>query len=366
MQTTLQGQRDARDNNFNLLRFLAALAVIYDHSFTVVHGMEVNWLIPTISTSHFGWYAVNVFFILSGFLITKSWLSRKDIVAFAVARSLRLFPALILGAVLTAFVLGPILAACTVPHYFSEKEAWLYVPFTATLISPSEHLPHLFEALPADMIVNNPLWTLRYEAVSYMALAGLGIAGLLRSRKRAILAVAFVFATYLAIAFLTDWRAHSGFLDSLMRFWLCFFLGVTAYILIDRIAFHIPLAIALGSIALATHGTPLFELTFHIALTYAVLWFGYVPGGILRRFNRIGDYSYGLYIFAWPLQQTAVLLAPDLSPHLVFVIVTPVVMSIAALSWHFVEKPALRSQGRVMSLIQRNTDGGRPKALAQG
>lgn len=366
MQTTMLDQRDARDNNFNLLRFLAALAVIYDHSFTVVHGMEVKWLIHTISTSHFGWYAVNMFFILSGFLITKSWLARKDIVVFAVARGLRLFPALILGAVLTAFVLGPILAACTVPHYFSEKEAWLYVPFTATLISPSEPLPHLFEALPADMIVNNPLWTLRYEAISYMALAGLGIAGLLRSRTRAILSVALVVAAYLTVTLLTDWRDYSGFLDSLMRFWLCFFLGVAAYILSDRITFRLPLAAALGLIVLAAYNTPLFELTFHIALTYAVLWFGFVPGGILRRFNRIGDYSYGLYIFAWPLQQTAVLLAPDLSPHQVFLTVTPVVAGIAALSWHFVEKPALRSQGRVMGLIQRTTDWWRPKALAQG
>lgn len=354
MRPSVQDLLNGRDNNFNLIRFVAAMAVIYDHSFKVPNGNGVPWLLPNVMSSDFGWYAVNVFFILSGFLVTKSWLSRRDIVIFAVSRGLRLFPALSVGAFMLAFVVGPIVCLCLFVHYFSDPQTWLYVPMTASLISPSQFLPFVFETLPVKAIVNGPLWTLRYEALSYLALAGLGVLGLLATRRRALATMLVFFTAYLTVTLLTDWRDHNAVLDSLLRFWLCFFLGASACLISDRLTLRASTATILLLAAALAYGSAAYEFFLQIALAYGVFWVALVPRGAIRRFNELGDYSYGLYIFAWPLQQSAILIAPDLSPHQLFVLVTPAILLAAAASWHWVERPALDAHGVVVDWVLRH------------
>lgn len=353
MRTTVQELLVGRDNNFNLVRFVAALAVVYDHSFMIPHGRSVPWLLPNVMSGDFGWYAVNVFFVLSGFLVMKSWLSRQDIISFAVARSLRLFPALWFNAFLLAFVMGPIVCLCLLIDYFFDARTWLYVPMTASLISPSQVLPFVFDTMPVKAVVNSPLWTLRYEALSYATLAGLGLLGMFATRTRALATILVFFSAYLTITLLTDLRDQSAFLDSLMRFWLCFFLGVSAYLLRERLTLRATAAITFLLGAILAYGTPFYELILQIALAYGVFWVALVPGGAIRHFNKLGDYSYGVYIFAWPLQQTAVLAAPDLSPHQLFVLVAPVIVLAAAFSWHWIERPALDASRAVTDWADR-------------
>jgi len=154
------------------------------------------------------------------------------------------------------------------------------------------------------------------------------------------------FSAYLTITLFTGLRDEYIFMDSLLRFWLCFFLGAAIYLFSDQIIMRIPIVIVLTLIAVLTYGSIIFELTLQIALAYGVLWFALVPRGSIRGFNELGDYSYGLYIFAWPLQQTTVLLAPEISTHQLFLIVTPMVLLLAAASWHWIEQPALNARGR--------------------
>ena len=283
MRPTIQDLLNGRDNNFNLIRFLAAVAVIYDHSFMVPNGKPVPWLLPNIMSSDFGWYAVNVFFILSGFLVTRSWLSRQDILSFAVSRGLRVFPALSAGAFMLAFVIGPIVCLCLYLDYIFDSKTWLYVPLTASLISPSEVLPYVFETLPAKAIVNSPLWTLRDEALSYIVLGGLGVAGLFSTRWRAQATMLVFFACYLTITLLTGWRDQFAFLDSLMRFWLCFFLGASVSVISDRLSLRASTAGLLFVAAALAHGSAIYEFILQIALAYGVFWFALIPGGAIRR-----------------------------------------------------------------------------------
>lgn len=357
MGSTIQQLLNGRDNNFNLIRFLAALAVIYDHSFMVPNGQSVPWFNSTIMSGDFGWYAVNIFFILSGFLVTKSWILKKDALSFGVARSLRLFPALLTATFTMAFIIGPLVCLCLLEHYFSDSQTWLYVPMTASLVSPHEGLPHVFHGLPVDSVVNSPLWTLRYEVISYLALAGLGIVGCLSTLHRARVTMALFFAAYLAVTLLTDFRDESGFVDSLMRFWLCFFLGASSYILANQITFRATTATALLLAATLAYGTHLYELVLQVALAYGTLWVALVPDGNIRKFNELGDYSYGLYIFAWPVQQTAVLLYPALTPHELFVLVVPIVVIVAAVSWHWIEQPVLESRNLVTNWLKQRESG---------
>jgi len=347
MNSTVNELLRGRDNNFNLIRFLAAFAVIYDHSFMVPNGGEVPWIIHGINTGDFGWYAVNIFFILSGFLVTKSWHSHQDILSFLFARLLRIFPALTMAAFVMAFVVGPLVCLCLITHYFADVQTWTYIPLTASLITPHAELHSVFEHAPMKSVVNSPLWTLRYEVISYAALAGLGVLGLFATRQRALASILFFFVGYLFVTLVTDWRDDSVFLDSLMRFWLCFFLGTTAYLLSDRLIFRATAALVLLVGASLTYGTVLYELALQLALVYGILWVALVPGGSIRKFNELGDYSYGLYIFAWPVQQTAILLFPGLSPHELLVLVLPIVIAISMFSWHWIELPAIKIHSAV-------------------
>jgi peptidoglycan/LPS O-acetylase OafA/YrhL len=84
---------------------------------------------------------------------------------------LRLFPALIVVCIFLAFVLGPLVTTVPWQTYFTDPRTWLYVPVTASLMSYTMTLPGVFETVPVSGAIDNPLWTLRYEAICYVLLA---------------------------------------------------------------------------------------------------------------------------------------------------------------------------------------------------
>jgi peptidoglycan/LPS O-acetylase OafA/YrhL len=224
MANTIAGAFKGRDNNFNLIRFLAASAVLVDHSFALVPSELAAASPIDLRPFEIGRWAVDVFFIVSGFLFTRSVMTQATLVDYGVARVLRLFPALVVCFAL-AFILGPIVALVSPLAYFSDPRPWLYVPVTASLVTHSMTLPGVFDTVPEAGIVNSPLWTLRSEAFCYLLLALFAAAGLFWSRARAGLMLAAMLAVYAAVTFATDWREQSSAIDSTLRFLLDFFLG---------------------------------------------------------------------------------------------------------------------------------------------
>lgn len=344
-----------RDNNFNLIRFLAASAVIYSHSFTTIQGDGGYWLATGIQTEDIGSLAVNVFFVLSGLLITKSWIEQPDLIRFALARVLRIFPALTMLSLVTVFVIGPIASSCLPGDYFTDLNTWLYVPLTTTLIDDSARLPGVFESVIQNSLVNAPLWTLKYEVLAYALIALLGGVALLKTQTRRYFVLVGISCSYIFIHFFTDWREQYAIVDNFVRMWSCFFIGAGFYILRARIRMRLIAAAVLAAAALTAHGTPLFDLTSKVFLAYAVTWLALVPAGLLRMFNQAGDYSYGLYIFAWPIQQIAVQAIPELTPHAHFVLVFPLSLLIAIMSWRYLERPCIRHYTTVRRMIDNSS-----------
>ncbi len=343
---TIAERLSGRDNNFNLIRFLAATLVLLDHAVALAGTGEPRLLVLgplslNLAEVPLGRIAVDVFFVVSGFLVTRSVLTRPTVMEFAVARVLRLLPALLAVSFLIAFVLGPLVSERSFAEYFSDVKAWLYAPLTGLLVSHSETLPGVFETGREQGVVNSPLWTLRYEAICYAILAALGLAGALLHR-RVVYSLAGLLAAYLLVTFATDLRGQVAAIDSLSRFGLSFFLGGALFVFSDRIRLHLLWAIALAGIAAVTSQTAIAEFTFRLALSYGVIWTALVPGGPIRGFNRLGDYSYGLYILCWPIQQTIVTLIPAIAAPALFAISFPITLGFAALSWHLVEHPALK------------------------
>ena len=216
------------------------------------------------------------------------------------------------------------------------------MPLTTSLITHSLTLPGVFDTLPQSGVINSPLWTLRYETMCYGLLALFALGGALATRFRATATLAVILGVYLFVTFATSWREDSGVVDNAARFVLDFFLGSAFYVFADTIRLNLKVALVLGLMAAATFGTAAYEGAFTAALGYGLLWFALVPAGPLRRFNLIGDYSYGLYILHFPIQQTVVMLDSRITPGWLFVCSFPAVLAFAILSWHFVEHPALR------------------------
>lgn len=344
MADTVAALLHGRDNNFNLIRFVAASAVLVAHCFELVAPQLAAAAPVNLEQLGIGRIAVDIFFIVSGFLVARSVLTQPTLLDYAMARVLRLFPALLVTCIAIAFVLGPLVTQAEWQSYFADPRTWLYVPATVSLITHSMTLPGVFDGLRLSGVIDSPLWTLRYEVICYLLLAFFAFTGLLATRLRIGAVLTVLFAAYLLITFGTPWRAENGAVDSLSRFGLDFFLGGALYIFADRVRLDGRLAFALGVLAALSYGTGAGEVLSRLALGYGVLWFAFVPAGAIRRFNRIGDYSYGIYILHFPIQQTLLTLDPGMTPGWLLLCSFPAALAFAILSWHFVEHPALKQK----------------------
>jgi peptidoglycan/LPS O-acetylase OafA/YrhL len=202
----------------------------------------------------------------------------------------------------------------------------------------------VFEANPYPLAVNGSLWTMPWEIRMYVSLAGLALLWRFVAFpvRRAVLWIA---ALALLARATCAWLAPSlpEPVLAALRFVSIFYLGAAFHVLRDRIALRTPifLLLAAGLAASATFAPALFRSLYVLALPYVVLFLAYVPAGLVRAYNRVGDYSYGTYIYAFPIQQSisATLDAPGPLEMLAFAL--PLTLLVAAASWHFVEKPAL-------------------------
>ena len=346
---TLGERATGRDNNFNLVRLCAAALVLVSHSWplTGTKGEPLERF-AGFSLGHLG---VDIFFVVSGFLVMGSLLARP-LGAFLRARALRIFPALAANSFGTAFVIGPLMTALPAAHYFASAGPWRYALQNAITwpMGVRWWLPGVFLENPGGPAVNGALWSLPWELTMYVMLALLG-AALLRGLSRRLLATAMFAIAILgtvghglneAFAFSSRFEIVQGF-----RLVALFFTAGALQFVHDRVRLAtVFLAPATASLlaALALGGAWL--ALYPAALTYLVLWLALVPGGVLRLYNRLGDYSYGFYLWQFPLQQSFVHVHRDLTQPQLLALSAPATLVLAVLSWHLVESQALKLKPR--------------------
>jgi peptidoglycan/LPS O-acetylase OafA/YrhL len=332
---TLAAAADAGRNNFNLIRLVAAWAVIYGHAYalTAVPGPDlVQWL---VGLKFAGGVAVDVFFLASGLLIAAS-LERNRLPAFLAARALRILPALVVCVALTVLVLGPLVT--TAADYWQQPDLWKYLRNNALLLPDTKYtLPGVFTTLH-DPAVNGSLWSLPIEARLYLLMALLGLLSLHRRWRFNVLFVAGLVA---ALALIRDpLPPHKANLAWCVAF---FMTGAAAWINRDRVRLHwAPLLVALAVAALL-RGHDAQRYPYFVALAYGTLWLAYVPRLPVIRHH---DLSYGLYLYGWPSQQLVQWLAPGTGVLGNVVWATLLAGTLAAASWFLVEAPALRLKAR--------------------
>jgi peptidoglycan/LPS O-acetylase OafA/YrhL len=329
---------------FDCMRLLAAAAVLFGHSYALTGHDSLEPLIRlTGGNAGFGEVAVYAFFATSGYLITQSWLRDPSLPRFIERRLRRIGPALAFVICGSVLIVGPLVTTLPLRDYFASPQAWTYL--TKILIYPPQYgLPGAFENNPFPVAVNGSLWTLRLEFALYLAVAVLGRSGLLRRRVTVLLAASCAVMS----AVLLWGSAHWGLFHStpFLHQFLIMFLNAAPFFVGAVLAQTDVgsgktglLALVPGGIALAFVFPPIFKVVLIAVLPVAVVLLGVHGRCSLSRF---GDCSYGLYLWGFPVQQTVIHFAPGISPLSLFAVAGGATFICAMLSWHLVEKAALK------------------------
>ncbi|MEO8460977.1 MAG: acyltransferase [Dokdonella sp.] len=325
-----------RQDNFLLLRLIAAALVIYGHSNPISGSGPTDLFLLLGLGSYSGTIAVDIFFVTSGFLITGSYLRRHNIFEFAWARFLRIVPAYFVCITLGAFVIGALYTTLPLGDYLLHPEVRGYVirniQFGTDLLW---NLPGVFTDHPKQT-VNGSLWTLPAEVRMYTWVAILGLLGILRRRWLFIVVVAGLFV----LGLVAPEHVPLVPVQTFLRLAGMFLLGALCYVNRDRIPAHGLIVVAIALLGWAGRNTILYPYLFALGETAFVFWFAYR----LRwyGFNRFGDYSYGLYLWGFPVQQVVLHYLPQLPSLGIAAISLPIALLIGIVSWYCIERPALR------------------------
>ena len=345
-----------RDNNFNLIRLAAALSVIFSHSVAVL-GLPSS---QEFFFDHLGLslaeMAVDVFFVTSGFLVTGSLVNRGDLIAYLWARALRIYPAIWVMLILTVFALAPALTTLPLADFFTSPKTHDYFAKCATLIGGVRYsLPGVFETNPLHGEFNGSLWTLpiEFRLYCYLAAGWLALALAPSVRVKALSLALPVAAVVFLVVILRGRLLGAPFNVADTRVFM-FLYGSTLYLWRDRVP--VSPAILAGALALLL-ATSLDKATFFAAYVFClaplVLHLAYLPKGRVRAFNDWGDCSYGVYIYAFPIQQTLAFLFPGMPLIAMIALSAAITLGVAALSWTLIERRALALKGGFAAATSR-------------
>lgn len=328
-----------RDNNLNLIRVAAATAVLISHAVPIALGPAVPEPLEASVGYSLGSLSVMVFFVISGYLITLSFERRSSHRSFAVARVMRIFPGLIVNLLFVALLLGPMVTVLAPAAYFTDPQSFLFILRNALLVPLVYSLPGVFEGQPVEDIVGS-IWTLRHEFGCYLGVFGLGLLGFFRfERAFRVLSIVYVITIWPLVAGL-DLALHPLIL-SFVKLSVPFAVGMVFYAWRTRVPLSLWGIAGAAVLAWALADTLFYHPALCIAVGYATFWAGYVPGGMIRAYNRVGDYSYGIYIYAFPVQGWAVwAFGPQSALENVLYALPPTIL-LSILSWHWIEKPAM-------------------------
>jgi peptidoglycan/LPS O-acetylase OafA/YrhL len=353
----LFGRNFRKTNNLDFLRFFLATIVIYCHCYILYYGTE-DTVEPLWVFSHgqmsIGTFAVNFFFILSGFLIYQSWENSASAGSFMLKRFFRIYPAFIVASLLCVLVVGPFGTA----DYFVPMGYWqeyyqkidFMKMFLNLILLKEVEVPWSFNNLPIANVVNGSLWTIRYEFYCYLLVMIFGSLKLFRFRwftPGVFLFFWFLYALqeYYQV-YLYNWQelGLAGKPDFLPRFIVYFFSGILFY----QHRKYIPRLRSLFflSIFICVLSAWFFKglmFTLPVFGAYTAFYFVFSLHIRLYRWAKYGDFSYGIYLFAWPIQQLLILFfEPYMNVWNLFSAATAGSLVLAVLSWNLIEKPSLR------------------------
>jgi peptidoglycan/LPS O-acetylase OafA/YrhL len=335
-------------NNFGMLRLLFACLVILSHSPWILYGDYSNEILTkTFGTMDIGSVALDGFFLISGYLVTMSYQHSYSIKNYLLKRCLRIFPGFVVASLISVFIFAPMSHGWQSILHFTLTD-WIKIPLRImTLQQPwlasSQHgIKGSSEALD---ILNHPMWSIRYEFACYISVILLSIFGL--HRKKYFFLVIILSMLSFIYCLIKIHYFHQEILFQIFcipRLLFAFIIGSAFYIYKDKIIWN-----NLASWICAITLLMVFSNQYLAEPTLIVLG-GYILFNFAFNFkstwlSKIGtniDMSYGVYLYAWPIQVLFTINNPSISPWILTLYALILSMIMGYLSWKFVEKPCLQ------------------------
>ena len=331
------------NNNFNSLRILAASLVVFSHSYALSIHPDAQPLWRDFQTT-FGKIAVDIFFFASGYLVYGSLQRSKTNLRYVLSRLVRIYPLLIVTILLTALIIGPITSKNTLVEYLQQLQVYKYILLNSTLIGLSDSLPGVFEKNPFPESVNGVIWTLYLEVRLYFILLGFHIFNKASKRFLPFLKFKNSFTTILIILSFISICIYYHQDNINWRLSFLFFMGVIFKEKSISIRSNLLLILSLATIIVTSILNPNYlDDVIFLSIPIIIHSLAFMNLGLLSRLNNIGDPSYGLYLFHFPIQQTILNEFNSFinAPIPLFIVSFVIATGIAFLSYNYFEKPIL-------------------------
>lgn len=346
------------ENNFDFLRFLAANLVIVRHSVPLT-GNGISYAVKlTNHQTSLGAICVEIFFIISGYLISSSYIRLNNIFKYLLFRVLRIFPALVVVILITVFIVGPIVSRVPINIYFTSATTFHYLK--CILLYPMQYNLTGFNTHAVteyNTAVNGSLWTLSLEFTCYLFIGILGFCKVLNKYTTFFIAgiSLFLFVNFTTIfhpsenVFLYQkiW-AISNFLDILLieffRLTCYFFMGSFVYFIKDTIVYNWKwLLFSFIIVFLSCKAASGLNIALPLFGTYILFYLAFSKKIKLQNFGKYGDFSYGIYIYGFLIQQLLIMAYHGkMSNTLNYLIALPIAVGMGVFSYHLVEKPCMK------------------------
>ena len=338
-------------NNIDALRLLLAILVLFSHCYPLGTGSELAEPLSAFSNGQLtlGGLSVDCFFILSGYLITQSWSRSRSAASYLLKRVRRIYPGYLVAVAMCVWVVVPI-ASPKGSDVFTLAtvldNSWRFLTLRGF------HTPDAFINNPYPLAVNGSLWSISYEFWCYIGVMMLGLTGMIR---KPLLVLALLIAS-IAIHFvfeqfhLTPGGGPFGLIFGYPPFWArllpCYLSGVLLYLFRE----HIPLTVGWAGVALLgfllaakiPHGLVFAVPTF---AAYLLIYAAFNPTVKWSSASKWGDFSYGIYLYAFPIQQLVMFyLGAPTTPFTLFALTLVPTILAGVASWHLVERWFLRSK----------------------
>ena len=338
------------NNNFDALRLIAALAVIFGHTFALAPAPGFHDPVYEVVGQHSAALAVKFFFFLSGLLVADSLFTKKSAIQFVIARIFRIWPGLVFVLLFSVFVIGPIATNLDVPSYFSNPDTLRYLKHQVLMQTWGTQalgyydLPGVFTNNIYKNTVNASLWSLFAEVFAYIVLLAIFCIDFLNKR------ISVLFIGLIILDAVYPSRLIFNFLpignEDFSSLPFCFAIGCLFAIYKDSIHIGIRMPIGFGLLALLFHSNPnacylLFVSFFTLSLFLGTRSF------TIRRLAVPFDISYGVFLWGFPIQQMLSHFLPSLTGTGHCVAAMALSILAGSVSWLLIEKKFI-SIGRAL------------------
>jgi peptidoglycan/LPS O-acetylase OafA/YrhL len=296
---SLKKFESTRSNNLNLVKFIAALFVIISHAYPLCKGAEYNDILSDLSRNSiaFGSLAVAIFFMSSGFFVTKSLLKSKDSKKYLHKRFIRIFPPLWFTLIVCIVVCGLFFSTYSLGKYFLSSDFFKYC--LNFILIPIHNLPGVFMNNIYPGVINGPLWTLPIEFVCYLVLLLAYKLNLVNKKSYKYVAL-LVIVAFVGINLIP--LSIKGYIQPCFLFFWGSFYWIyrdkitmnNTYFLISLVAFVLLIVLGYGQVA------------SFLFVPYLTLYIAFCLPQCNNRLTSLGNLSYDIYLCGWPIQQMVI------------------------------------------------------------